>query len=313
MTTSRRRCLVLHRFSAEHLAEIEARLDVVYAPDTGQQAEAIATHGGDIDIVLTIGARGLMADEMDAMPKLALICALGAGYERLDVDAARARGIATVNGAGANDACVADHAMGLLLAVTREIPRLDQRVRQGGWREGLQPPASVYGKRLGIIGLGTIGRQIARRAAGFDLAIGYHNRRQLPDIDHRYFDTPTALAQWADILVVATPGGADTRHIVNAQVLQALGPRGYLINIARGSVVDTAALAQALRDGVIAGAGLDVYESEPDAPAELITLDNVVLTPHVAGASPEAIAATVASFLDNAERQAAGRPLRTPI
>jgi lactate dehydrogenase-like 2-hydroxyacid dehydrogenase len=313
MTTSRRRCLVLHRFSAEHLAEIEARLDVVYAPDTAQQAEAIATHGGDIDIVLTIGARGLTADEMDAMPRLVLICALGAGYERVDVDAARARGIATVNGAGANDACVADHAMGLLLAVTRQIPRLDQRVRQGGWREGLRPPASVYGKRLGIIGLGTIGRQIARRAAGFDLAIGYHNRRHLPDVDHRYFATATALAQWADILVVATPGGADTRHIVNAEVLQALGPRGYLINIARGSVVDTAALARALRDGVIAGAGLDVYDSEPDAPAELITLDNVVLTPHVAGASPEAIAATVASFLDNAERHAAGRPLRTPI
>ena len=313
MTLPRRRCLVLHRFSAEYLADIEARFDVIYAPDASMQAEAIATHGKDIDVVLTIGARGLTADEMDAMPRLAFICALGAGYERLDVDAARARGIALANGAGANDACVADHAMGLLLAVTRRIPQLDQRVRQGGWREGLRLPASVYGKRLGIIGLGTIGRQIARRAAGFDLAIGYHNRRQLPDVDHPYFDSPAALATWADILIVATPGGADTRHLINAEVLQALGPRGYLVNIARGSVVDTSALAQALRDGVIAGAGLDVYESEPDAPAELIGLDTIVLTPHVAGASPEAIAATVASFLDNAERQANGQALRTPI
>ncbi len=143
--------------------------------------------------------------------------------------------------------------------------------------------------------------------------MGYHNRSARTDVPHRYFADVTALADWADFLVVATPGGAGTQHLVNAAVLSALGPRGVVVNIARGSVIDTAALAAALREGRIAAAGLDVYESEPAPPAELIGLDNVVLTPHVAGWSPEAVQASVDRFLENARRHLAGEAPVTPL
>ena len=161
--------------------------------------------------------------------------------------------------------------------------------------------------------MGTIGQKIARRAQAFDMPIGYHNRKPKDGVGYSYFASVLELAQWADVLVVATPGGAGTKHLVNAQVLQALGSQGYVVNIARGSVIDTAALAQALRTGKLAGAGLDVYESEPLPPAQLLELENVVLTPHVAGWSPEAVQATVDLFLNNAQRHFSGQPLVTPV
>jgi lactate dehydrogenase-like 2-hydroxyacid dehydrogenase len=208
---------------------------------------------------------------------------------------------------------VADHAFALLLATVRAIPQLDRACRGGVWRDGLPMSPKLAGKRLGILGLGTIGRQIAKRGAGFDMEIGYHNRSHVQDLAYRYLESTEALAQWCDMLVVATPGGAATRHLVDARVLKALGPRGYLVNVARGSVVDTDALAQALRDGAIAGAGLDVYESEPEPPASLLGFTNVVLTPHVAGWSPESVDASVRRFLDNARRHLAGETVLTPI
>src|SRR5690606_22272620 len=139
--------------------------------------------------------------------------------------------------------------------------------------------------------------------------VGYHNRTARPELPYTYFGSLHALASWCDVLVLATPGGAATHHLVDSQLLQALGPQGWLVNIARGSVVDTAALAEALRSGTIAGAGLDVYESEPAAPAELVGLPNVVLTPHVAGWSPEAVQNSVDRFLQNATRHFAGQPM----
>lgn len=305
--------LVLHTLSPEHLAQIGAHYDVIYAPTPAERAEAVRTQGGRVQAVLTIGTVGLTAAEMDAMPQLKLACALGVGYENIDVAAAHARGVVVANGAGTNAACVADHAFGLLIGVVRELRRLDQTVRAGGWRDGIAMPPNVSGKRLGIFGLGTIGHAIARRAAGFDMPIGYHNRHPQPGVAHQYFDSLAGLAQWCDILVCATPGGAGTRHAVNAAVLQALGPRGYVVNISRGSVVDTAALAQALRSGTIAGAGLDVYESEPKPPTELIGLDNVLLSPHLAGWSPEAVQNTVDHFLLNADGFFAGTGVRSEV
>src|SRR5690606_17580641 len=233
--------------------------------------------------------------------------------ENIAVGHAKARGIVVGNGAGTNDDCVADHAFGLLIAAVRGIPKLDGLTRQGVCRTALPLPPNVSHKRLGIVGLGTIGKKIAQRALGFEMQVGYHNRAARSDVPYRYFADVTALAEWADVLVIATPGGAGTQHLVNAQVLQALGPRGYVVNIARGSVIDTAALAQALRDGTIAGAGLDVYESEPAPPAELVGLDSVVLTPHVAGWSPEAVQASVDRFLENARRHLAGEAPVSPI
>jgi len=172
----------------------------------------------------------------------------------------------------------------------------------------------VSGKKLGILGMGRIGQGIARRAAGgFEMQIGYVSRHP-HDIEHyRYFDDPVALAAWCDFLVVAIPGGAATRHLVGPVVLDALGAEGFLINIARGSVVDTSALIEALAQHRIAGAALDVIEGEPHVPAALLQLDNVILTPHVAGRSPEAVEATVRLVLDNLHAHFSGQPLLTPI
>ena len=305
--------IVLHVLSAEHLEQLGEHLVVHYAPTPLQRQQAIAAHGAVARAVLTVGAVGLTADEMDAMPQLTWIGSLGAGYEAIDVAHAKACGIAVSNGAGTNDSCVADHALGLVIAAVRGIVKLDKLTRQGVWRNDIALPPNVSGKRLGILGLGTIGEKIARRAQAFDMPVGYHNRQPKTGTTYTYFDSVLALAQWADVLVVATPGGAGTRHLVNAAVLQALGPQGYVVNIARGSVVDTEALAAALQAGQLAGAGLDVYESEPLPPAALLACDKVVLTPHVAGWSPEAVQATVDLFLDNAQRHFRGQPLVTPV
>jgi len=305
--------LLLNHVSPEHLARIGEHFEVRYAPDADGRARAIASHGASIRAVLTIGSVGLTAAEIDAMPQLALVCALGAGYENVDVAHARARGIAVANGAGTNDSCVADHAFALLLATVRAVPALDRATRDGVWRTELPLRPNVSGKRLGILGLGTIGRRIAQRGLGFDMEIGYHNRSPRADVPFAWFDSPQALATWADYLVVATPGGAGTQHMVDADVLRALGPHGFLVNIARGSVVDSAALAEALRKGQVAGAGLDVYESEPKPPKVLLDCPNLVLTPHIAGWSPEAIDASVNQFLENARRFFAGEPLLTPV
>ena len=313
MSASKPLLLVLHVLSDAHLSQLAQPFDVLYAPDAVRCAEALAAHGPRVQAVLTVGAIGLSAAQMQAMPQLRWVGALGAGYENIDVAYARAHGIAVSNGAGTNDQCVADHAFGLVIAAMRGLVRLDRLTRQGVWRNDIPLPPNVSGKRLGILGLGTIGQKIARRAQAFDMPVGYHNRRPKDGVDFTYFDSVLALAQWADVLLVATPGGAGTRHLVDASVIAALGSQGYVVNIARGSVVDTAALAQALRTGALAGAGLDVYESEPLPPAELLDLDNVVLTPHVAGWSPEAVQATVDLFLDNAHRHFAGQPLVTPV
>lgn len=305
--------LVLNQLTDAHRDWIAQHYDLTYALGAAARADAVAARGADYRAVLTNGGTGFTAAEIAALPKLELICAMGAGYENVAVDAARARGIVVANGAGTNDDCVADHAFGLLIAAVRGIVRLDRLCRDGVWRDVIPFPPNVSGRKLGILGLGTIGQKIAKRAAGFDMAVGYHNRSIKQGATQQYFDSLLALATWADVLVVATPGGAGTKHLVNREILDALGAGGVLVNIARGSVVDTDALADALREGRLGGAGLDVYESEPKPPAQLVGLDNVVLTPHMAGWSPEAVTASVQRFLDNAEGHFAGRGVVSPV
>ncbi len=295
------------------LAQLREHFDVHHAATPAARAAAIAEHGASIQLLLTNGTTGLRGDEIDALPRLTFASAFGAGYENIDVDHARARGIALANGAGTNEDCVADHALALLLSAVRAIPRLDKATREGVWRDDLPLFPQVAHKRVGILGLGAIGRKIARRCEAFDMSVGYHNRSPREGLAYRYFDTAEALARWCDFLIVAAPGGAGTKHIVNAAVLQALGPQGFLVNISRGSLVDTAALAKALADDALRGAALDVYEGEPTPPAALIGLANVVLTPHMAGWSPEANQASLQCFIDNAALHLAGEPVRTPI
>jgi D-3-phosphoglycerate dehydrogenase len=307
------RLLVLIAMGQGRLATLREHFDLLYAPDAATRAATVAHDGAGVQVVLTNGTTGLTAAEIDAMPALTLACAFGAGYEGIAVAHALARGVALANGAGTNDDCVADHAMALLLATVRAIPQQDRACREGVWRDALPLRPQLAGKRLGVLGLGAIGRKIARRAEGFGMPVGYHSRSRLADVPYAYLDGPQALARWCDALVVATPGGAATRHLVDAHVLQALGPAGYLVNVARGSVVDTGALAAALRAGAIAGAGLDVYEGEPAPPAALLGFDNVVVTPHVAGWSPESNEGAVQCFLENARRHWAGEALLTPV
>lgn len=305
--------LVIVKLTEPYLARARQTYEVIYEADPARREQAIQTHGKDVQIVLTNGIAGLTAEEMQQMPRLELVCTTGAGYERLDVDYAHAHGIAAANGAGTNAHCVADHAMALLLATVRQVVYLDHACRRGVWRSDVALPANVSEKKMGIIGLGTIGQLIAKRAVGFEIEVGYHNRHQRQNVPYSYFGNVLEMAQWADYLMVATPGGAQTHHMVNAQVLEALGPAGYVVNVGRGSVVDTQALAQALKNKTIAGAGLDVYESEPSPPADLIGFDTLVITPHVGGWSPEAIANSEQRFLDNARLHFAGQPMISPI
>lgn len=305
--------LILIPLADDSRAHVGASFDIIYAPTAAQRADAIGTHGDAIRAVLTNGTTGLTAAEIDQLRHVEFVSALGAGYENIAIDHARARGIVLCNGAGTNDDCVADHTLALLLAVVRDIAQRDRATRDGVWRDALPMRPTVSGKRLGIVGFGNIGGKVARRAAGFDIETGYHNRKPREGAAIRYFDSVAGLAQWCDYLVVATPGGAATHHLIDRAVLEALGPQGFLVNVSRGSVVDTAALADALTNGTIAGAGLDVYEGEPQPPQALLHLKNVVLTPHVAGTSPEALAASVQNFIDNATRHFAGEQVLTPI
>ncbi|WP_022979268.1 2-hydroxyacid dehydrogenase [Ideonella sp. B508-1] len=306
--------LILCHLGPAHLAQIARHAHPIYAATKAERAQAVARDGAQVQAVLTIGTIGLRADEIAAMPQLGLVCALGVGYERVDVAAARARGIVVANGAGTNANVVADQAMALLLACVRQLPYNDRACRDGILREQLPTLPQLAGKRLGLVGFGAIGATIARRALGFDMQLAYHTRRPRPELAHRYFPAVRPLAEWCDMLVLAAPGGPETQHMVNAEVLAALGPQGYLVNVSRGSLVDTQALADALRAGQIAGAGLDVYESEPAPPAPLLDLQRtLVLSPHVGGRSPEAIQATVDHFIANLEGHFGGQGALSPV
>lgn len=307
--------LVLIEMAPDAMARYDAagfRPHMALSP--AERAAAIAERGGAIRAVLTNGTTGLYANEIAALPDLEMISVLGAGHENVDLAAAAQRGIVVTNGAGTNDVTVADHTLALMLAVARGIPQADTRVRGGDFGRSTYVQPIISGRKLGILGLGTIGKQIARRAhLGFEMQVGYHNRKPQGDVSYLYHSTPDALAEWADFLVIATPGGAGTKYLVNAAVLKALGPDGYVVNIARGTVVDTAALIAALKADTIAGAALDVVEGEPNIPADLTALPNVIFTPHVAGRSPEAIEATVALSLKNLVAHFAGKPVLTPV
>jgi D-3-phosphoglycerate dehydrogenase len=263
--------------------------------------------------VVTNGSTGLSAADMARLPALEIICCFGAGYENVDLAAARQRGIAITYAPGMNDATVADHALALMLALARDLVARDRAIRQGQWKTARAASATLSGSRLGLIGLGRIGRKIAKRAAGFDMGIAYYSRTAKEDVSWAYRSSAVELARDSDFLVAACPGGPETRHLVDRAVLAALGSNGFLVNIARGSVVDTAALIEALGAGTIAGAGLDVVEGEPELPAALLAAPNVVLTPHMAGRSPAAVQAQLDALMGNLDAQFSGAPLLTPV
>ncbi len=239
---------------------------------------------------------------IDALPKLRLVAHFGVGYDNVDVEYAKKKGVAVSNTPDVLTDCVADLAIALLIDVARGVSAGDRYVRAGAWLKGAMPLATrASGKRLGIVGLGRIGRAIATRAEGFDMEIRYHNRRQSPDAPCAYEHSLEALARWCDFLMVATAGGEATRGLVSKPVIDALGAKGFVVNIARGSVIDETALVAALAEKRIAGAALDVFADEPRVPAALLALDNVVLTPHIASATTDTSRAMGQLVLDNLE------------
>ena len=261
------------------------------------------------------GESAVNAALMGQLPSLEMVSIMGVGYDGVDVASALKRNIVVTHTPNVLNDEVADLAIGLMLSVARRIPQADKYVRSGRWgAEGAMPLArKVSGARLGIVGLGRIGQAIADRAAAFGMSIAYTARSAKPGLAYPFYASALALAAEVDFLVVITPGGAGTFHMINADVLKALGPRGYLINVARGSVVDEAALVDALQKGVIAGAGLDVFEKEPHPLEALGKLDNVVLTPHMASATRETRQAMADLAVANLQAHFAGLPALTPV
>jgi lactate dehydrogenase-like 2-hydroxyacid dehydrogenase len=266
------------------------------------QSAWLAEHADQIDGIATSGVFGAKKELIDALPNLKAIISFGVGYDSIDIGAAHARGIVVTNTPGVLDNCVADTAFSILLALGRRICEADRFVRGGEWPKGRFPlSGSIGGKVCGIVGLGNIGRAIAKRAEAFGMTVAYHNRRRRDDVDYTYHETLESLLEASDYAVVVVPGGSDTEHLIGEKQLQTLGSKGYLINIARGTVVDEKALVQALRNGTIAGAALDVFDDEPNVPADLMGMDNVVLTPHIGSGTHETRQAMADLFYDNLE------------
>jgi len=283
---------------------IAAKFDLLIAPRSlDPAARVLVASGTRVDDAL-----------LDGFPQLGLVAVMGAGFDHVDTKALKRRGVALANTPGLTDACVADLAFGLLIAAQRRLAAADRYLRAGNWPKARFPLAPRFsGRKLGIFGMGRIGAAIARRAQGFDLEVAYHNRRPRPDSPARYVADLLELARWANYLVVACPATPETRHRVDRAVLAALGPQGVLVNIARGAVVDEQAMIEALADGTIASAGLDVFENEPQVPARLLQMENVVLTPHIAGGSVETWNDCYAGVVANIDQFfRTGRPV-TPV
>ena len=266
-------------------------------------------------VAVTSGVWGVRGEHLDRLPNLGAVVNFGVGYDSIDVAEAYRRGVVVSNTPDVLTDCVADAALGLMIDVMRRLSAADRFVRRGEWASGQVPALArrVTGARVGILGLGRIGQAIAHRLEAFDATISYHNRREREGVVYAYAGSARELAQGCDVLIVAAAGGAESQHLVDADVLDALGPRGFLINVARGSVVDERALVMALEEGRIAGAGLDVFADAPQVPEALLGRDDVVLLPHLGSATIETRAAMTDLALANVEAFLADGTLVTPV
>ncbi|MGA7073832.1 2-hydroxyacid dehydrogenase [Bradyrhizobium sp.] len=311
------RVLIYSRFPKALMLRIGERFELLDAAGKPPAEVFPAEQLSGIRAIITAGGTQLPGRVMDTLPSLRAIICYGTGYDGVDLAAARERKIAVGNSPGANAASVADLAVTLMLTATRRIVPADGFVRDGSWAASKPSPLlravpGNPGRRVGIYGIGEIGRKIAARLSAFEMEIGYYSRSRR-EVPYRYFESVEALAEWCSVLMIAVRASADTHHVVNAGILKKLGSDGYVINIARGSVIDEAALAVALKDNIIAGAGLDVFEKEPHPPGELTGLPNVVLTPHIGGHTIDSHAAMQDCVLANLEAFFAGQPLAYPV
>jgi hydroxypyruvate reductase len=276
---------------------------------------ALAAAAPRIRAIAASGESKVSAALINQLPALEIISVMGVGYDGIDVAAAKARGVVVTHTPDVLNDDVADLAIGLMLSAARQLPAADRHVRSGQWAaSGPMPLArKMSGARLGIVGIGRIGQAIAQRAAAFNMAIAYTARSARAGLPYRYVGDVTTLAAESDFLVVITPGGAATKHLINAQVLAALGPKGILVNVARGSVVDEAALIAALEAGTLGGAGLDVFEAEPNVPERLRALPQVVLAPHIGSATGQTRQAMADLAFANLAAKFSGQALPTPV
>jgi lactate dehydrogenase-like 2-hydroxyacid dehydrogenase len=308
----------LHVLAAAKLSPLyTAQLSAAYQfhdPLHETDPAAFAKVAPQVRAVAGSGDSKVSAELMAQLPALELISIMGVGYDGVDVAAAKARGVMVTHTPNVLNDDVADLAIGLMLCAARQLPAADRFVRSGQWLKGPMPLArKMSGARLGLVGMGRIGQAIAQRAQAFGMQIAYHTRTPKADVPYAHHADLLSLARDSDFLVLITPGGAGTRHLVNAQVLQALGPKGILVNVARGSVVDEAALIEALEGGVIGGAALDVFEDEPRVPQRLMDLPQVVLVPHIGSATGQTRQAMADLAFGNLREHFAGRPVLTPV
>ena len=260
------------------------------------------------------GESQVSAQLISQLPALEIISIMGVGYDGVDVAAAKDRGVPVTHTPDVLNDDVADLALALMLGISRQLVQAHEHVRSGAWEKGALPLGrKMSGARLGLVGIGRIGQGIARRAAAFGMEVAYTARHARPELPYAYFADAAALAAQSDYLVVITPGGSGTRHLVNREVIRALGPKGILVNVARGSVVDQDALVEALEQGAIGGAALDVFETEPGVPERLRRLPNVLLSPHIGSATQATRQAMADLTAANLKAHFDGRPLPSPV
>lgn len=291
----------------------QAALDALYTTHTLTALDADPSLAQRIRGIVTRSNVKVPAALLDRLPVLEIITTFGVGYDGLPLAAAAARNIPVTNTPDVLNTAVAELCVGMLLGLLRQLPAADRFVRDGKWMQGVMPlGTSLSGKRVGIVGLGRIGKDIARRLTPFGVTLAYYGRND-QHIDYRYESDLVQLARDSDVLIVAAPGGPETNKLIDAAVLDALGPQGYLVNIARGSLVDEAALITALEQQRLGGAALDVFEQEPHANARLAALGNVLLAPHLGSATTETRQAMMDLVLENLRCHFSGAPLPTPI
>jgi lactate dehydrogenase-like 2-hydroxyacid dehydrogenase len=293
---------------------LEQHFTVHRPSEAADQESFFREIGPGIRGVATGSHANVDAGYMDRLPRLEIIANYGVGYDTVDAAEAGRRGIVVTNTPDVLTEEVADLAIGLMLATIRQLPQADRYLREGKWLARPFPlTATLRGRTVGILGLGRIGKSIAKRLEAFGLEIAYHGRSPQADVPYRYYPTLAGMAHDVHILMVVAPGGPETKHIVNAEVLEALGPEGVVVNVGRGSVVNERALIDALKARTILTAGLDVFEDEPRVPQELIALDHVVLLPHVGSGSVHTRNAMGQLVVDNLVSWFSGKGPLTPV
>jgi hydroxypyruvate reductase len=306
--------IIIAKGHAGTMATLQSEFDAHLLSDAPDRTAFLKQHSSNVRGLATFGPTPVDGKLMDALPKLEIIANFGVGVDAINLDDAKKRRIIVTNTPDVLNECVADTALALVLNTVRKFPQSEKYLRAGQWASRGPYPltTSLGGKTLGVLGLGRIGEAIAKRASACGMKIRYHNRNK-KDVPYPYDPDPATLARNCDVLIVVTPASSETNRIINSKILDALGPKGYLVNIARGSVVDEPVLLRYLQEGKIAGAGLDVFADEPRVPPEFFTLDNAVLFPHVGSATVETRKAMGDLQIENLRRHFAGKPVLTRV